>query len=357
MYGGAYRFFLSHLDPESAHRAGLSALRTARRIPGGMAMLRGRFPDPDERLQIHLWGSTFSHPLGVAAGLDKDGEAVEALLALGFSYVEVGTVTLRPQKGNVHPRIWRYPAEGALVNAMGFPSHGVDTLSARLLRLKPECPIGINIGKNRDVPLERAADDYCAVVQELPNRGLYLVVNVSSPNTPGLRSLQQPERLAALVAQVRSADSLQRPLLVKLSPDLDDAEAAEIAQAVVEAEASGIIATNTTTRRDGLPPEASERPGGASGAPLRDRARAVLRVLYRAVGHRVPIISVGGVHSADEVVDRVKAGASLVQAYTGFIYAGPRFPAHIVAGLRRIADDEGWTSIQSLVGVEASRAA
>lgn len=360
-YEQLYRGGLSRLDPEDAHVLALHGLGGAAWFPGGRRALRALAPEPDDRLRLRVWNLPFVNPLGVAAGLDKDGLAVESLLALGFSHVEVGTVTLRPQSGNERPRVWRAPERSAVINAMGFPSAGAAALRGRLLPLRPPGVVGVNIGKNADTPLERATEDYVALVEALFEVAQYITVNISSPNTAGLRSLQVADQLAAMLAELRAANERMaqvlrrrpRPLLLKLAPDLSDAELEGIADVAVANGALGIIATNTTTERAGLPQRYQDHPGGLSGAPLRERAQQVLRVLYRRVGGQIPLVGVGGVSSGADAIAHIRAGATLVQLYTGFIYGGPALPGRILRELSADADRNGWTSITELVGVDA----
>jgi dihydroorotate dehydrogenase len=357
-YGYLYRSGLSRLDPEDAHSLALRGLRGTARAPGGARALRALAPEPDDRLRLRVWDLPFVNPLGVAAGLDKDGLAVEALLALGFSHVEVGTVTLRPQPGNARPRVWRAPEHGAVLNAMGFPSGGAAAVRNRLLPLRPPGIIGINIGKNADTPLEQATEDYVALVEALFEVAQYITVNVSSPNTTGLRSLQMADQLSGLLTDVRAANERMgkilryppRPLLVKIAPDLTDAEIEGIAEAAIANGAVGIVATNTTIARAGIDPRFADHPGGLSGAPLRERAEQIMRVLYRRVGGQVPLVGVGGISSGADAVARIRAGATLVQLYTGFIYAGPALPGRILREMSADADRNGWRSITDLVG-------
>lgn len=361
LYGPLYRSVATRVDAERSHNMAIAGLAASARTPGGLSALSRLAPRDDDRLRLRLWDLPFANPVGIAAGLDKDARAVAALIALGYGHVEVGTVTLRPQPGNDRPRVWRAEERHALVNAMGFPSAGAAAVRARLLRLRPRAVLGINIGKNRDTPLEAAAEEYGALVTALFDVANYFTVNVSSPNTPGLRSLQLADGLSEILARVgeanqRSADLLEmnpKPVLVKIAPDLDDAEIEAVADAALAAGAAGIVATNTTTSRAGLPDEYTSLPGGVSGAPLREQALHVTRVLYRRLGGRLPIVGVGGIMTGADAVARIRAGATLVQVYTGFVYAGPAFAAEIVDALIADADAYGWRNITDIVGTDA----
>jgi dihydroorotate dehydrogenase len=362
VYELLYRTLIARVDAERAHHLALDALALAAQTPGGLAALSRFAPPPDDRLRLRVWDLPFANPLGVAAGLDKDAGAVEALIALGFGHVEVGTVTLRQQPGNPKPRLWRAVEQGAVVNAMGFPSNGSAVVRQRLVPLRPQGVIGINIGKNRDTPLDAAAEDYAGLVSALFEVANYITVNVSSPNTPGLRSLQMADELERIMAAVSEANQRAaefsgrnpKPLLVKIAPDLSETEIESVAGAVLSSGASGIIATNTTTSRDALPDRYRDLPGGMSGAPLRERANHVTKVLYRTLGTRIPIVGVGGISSGADAIERIRAGATLVQAYTGFTFAGPAFAGTILREMIEIADREGWKSITEIVGLDAS---
>lgn len=349
---------LGRIDPERAHSLALQSLAKASSAPGGTRALRSLSPDQDERLRVRLWGLPFANPLGVAAGMDKNAVAVKALLALGFGHVEVGTVTLRPQPGNDAPRLWRVPEEEAVINALGFPSQGAATVRNRLHTTRPQGIIGINIGKNREIPAEEAPQAYADLVLALADAASYITVNVSSPNTPGLRSLQMSDELEAILGAVTGANQkvatarkqLPRPILVKVAPDLSREELEAVGWSAVLGGADGIIATNTTTSRDGIPETYRDLPGGLSGPPLRARANAVVKTLHEAVGDRLPIVGVGGISNADDVIERMRAGASLVQLYTAFIYAGPSLPGTILRDLSAYVDREGLGSIAEITG-------
>ncbi len=361
MYRAIYAVLLRHLPPEAAHAAGLRLIRAAAAVPGG-AWLLSRFLAPrDPVLRVRALGLDFPGPLGLAAGFDKDGRGVAGLAALGFGFIEVGTVTARPQPGNPRPRMFRFPAERALVNRMGFNNAGAAALAARLRELRARraparrlgrgpgrghgpCPvIGVNIGKTKAVPEESAVADYVTSARLVAGVADYVVVNVSSPNTPGLRDLQAVSRLRPLLAAVRSAldeASPRRrvPLLVKIAPDLADADIDAVAGLALELGLDGIIATNTTISREGLRDSAAVAaagPGGMSGAPLKARALEVLRRLHARTSGRLVLIAAGGIETADDAWERLQAGATLVQAYTAFIYAGPLWPHRVHAGLAR----------------------
>jgi dihydroorotate dehydrogenase len=350
LYRAIYAALFRHLPPETAHAAGFWLIRAAAAIPGGTWLLR-RFLAPREAaLRVRALGLDFPGPLGLAAGFDKDGRGAAALAALGFAFVEVGTVTARPQPGNPRPRMFRFPAERALVNRMGFNNSGAAAVAARLRAMRgprrgPRPVIGVNIGKTKVVPEDEAAADYATSARLVAEVADYVVVNVSSPNTPGLRDLQAVGRLRPLLAAVRSAldeASPRRrvPLLVKIAPDLADADIDAIADLALELGLDGIVATNTTISREGLRDPAAVAAagaGGMSGAPLAARALDVLRRLHSRAGDRLVLIAAGGIETADDAWERLEAGAALVQAYTAFIYEGPLWPRRVHAGLARRA--------------------
>ena len=346
IYRGLYEGALRHLPPEAAHRLGFGLIKAAARVPGGAAALRHALAPNDPVLRVHALGLDFPGPLGLAAGFDKNGEGPVALAALGFGFVEVGTVTAHPQPGNPQPRMFRFPAERALVNRMGFNNEGAAALAARLRRLRAThaatMPIvGVNIGKTKAVPEEDAIFDYVTSAELVAGVADYVVVNVSSPNTPGLRDLQETEKLLPLLRAVRTAldaASPRRhvPLLVKIAPDLANEDVDAIADLALGMNLDGIIATNTTVSRDGLKdPEAVELagPGGMSGAPLKARALEVLKRIRARTGTYLCLIGAGGIETADDARERLDAGATLLQAYTAFIYEGPTWPRRIQQAL------------------------
>ncbi|MBO0984048.1 quinone-dependent dihydroorotate dehydrogenase [Rathayibacter sp. SD072] len=325
MYPVLFRTVLRRLDPERAHHLAFPVIRAL----GIVAPVVRRFTLPKEDRSVETLGLRFATPFGVAAGFDKDATAVLGLGALGFGHVEVGTLTARPQPGNDRPRLFRLVADRALINRMGFNNSGARAAAGRLARLRGvggRPVIGVNIGKSRVVSVDDAVEDYLVSARMLAPLADYLVVNVSSPNTPGLRGLQEIDKLEPLLGAVKDAADAT-PLLVKIAPDLSDDEVVRVAELAVRLGLDGIIATNTTLSRDGLETTASvvdaAGAGGLSGAPLAARSLAVLRVIRGVVPESFCVISVGGVETAADVRERLAAGATLVQGYTAFIYEGP----------------------------------
>jgi len=324
MFGVARRALFA-LPPERAHDVALGTLDWVMRV-GLARRLIGQVRDPRR-----LMGLTFANAVGLAAGLDKDGDHINGLTGLGFGFLELGTVTPVAQPGNPAPRLFRIPGHEALINRLGFNNQGVDHLVERVETAQANVPIGINIGKNRDTPLEHATDDYLRCLEAVYDSADYIVVNLSSPNTPGLRRLQEGQELTGLVQTLIArrdalADARGRraPLLVKIAPDLDDDPIRALVDALRECGVDGITATNTTIGRPDVREDpVAEEAGGLSGAPLRDRATAVVRLVRETAGPDLPIIAVGGILSAADAVEKMQAGADLVQIYTGFIYRGP----------------------------------
>ena len=355
MYRALYAVLLRRLPAEAAHRAGFALIRAAAAVPGLASALRLLMAPRDAALRVRALGLDFPGPLGLAAGFDKDAEGVAGLAALGFGFIEVGTVTAQPQPGNPKPRMFRFPAERALVNRMGFNNHGAAALAARLRALRSSGGggfrpiIGVNIGKTKVVPEEGAIADYVTSARLVAGVADYVVVNVSSPNTPGLRDLQSVDKLRPLLAAVRAAldeASPRRrvPLLVKIAPDLADADVDAVADLAVDLGLDGIIATNTTISRSGLHDSAAVAdagPGGLSGAPLKARALEVLRRLNDRAGDRLVLIAAGGIETADDARERLAAGATLLQAYTAFIYHGPFWPGRVQRSLAGFAASRG----------------
>jgi dihydroorotate dehydrogenase len=361
------RPLLFSLPPERAHHLAFGALRFAAAMPFGKSMLSALYAPPrDPALAIDALGLRFPTPIGLAAGFDKDAVGHEALLALGFGFVEVGTLTGDAQPGNPQPRMFRLPADRALVNRLGFNNGGAAGALPRLrARERERGIVGVNVGKTKKVPEEAAIDDYVKSTRLVAPYADYLVVNVSSPNTPGLRNLQSVEKLAPLLSAVARAidestasSATQPPLLVKIAPDLADEDVLAVADLALSLGLAGIVATNTTIARDGLAsPKALVSDvgvGGLSGAPLKERSLEVLRLLRGRVGTKLTLVSVGGIETGDDAWARITAGASLVQLYTGFIYGGPDTPGRIARELLARARSAGFAKVQDAIGSAAS---
>jgi dihydroorotate dehydrogenase len=311
------RKLLFQLDAEDAHELAVRQMIALQNIPIVLRAIE-RFCAPPPNARRELMGLSFPSPIGIAAGFDKNGLLMPMLAALGFGFVEVGTVTLRPQPGNPRPRLFRYPEHHALINRLGFNNDGADAVAERLQSWQRTVPLFVNIGKNRDVPIDAAADDYGACAAKLAPYADAVVVNLSSPNTPSLRELQRPEHLERILAAVG-------PAIVKIAPDIDDTMLAEICD-VCSTRARGMICTNTTIAR----PFASDEAGGLSGAPLMEPSTSILAKVRKRVGPNYPLIGVGGIFTSDDVRAKFAAGADLVQAYTGFVYEGPLWARRLV---------------------------
>jgi len=351
------RPLLFRLDPERAHGLAIAALRLAQALPGATSLLARRHLVADPALRQTLLGLEFPNPLGLAAGFDKDAVVVDAMAAMGFGFVEVGTVTPRPQPGNPRPRLFRHPDQRSLQNALGFNNHGLQAMRRRLARARrhrPASPVGVNVGKGRETPPAAALADYEELLGDAGGLGGladYLVVNLSSPNTPGLRDLQNESFLREVL---RAARALTRtPVLVKLSPDLEPEAAAGLAAAAVDAGAAGVVATNTSTDYTLLP--GARDAGGLSGQVLREKSRRVCLAIarrLRAADSGAVLISAGGVDSGAEAYARVRAGASLVQLYTALIYEGPSLPRRINHELLTLLERDGFGDIAQAVGAD-----
>jgi len=348
------RWCLFRFDPETVHRLAHAALHA---IPLGVA--RRRRPRADPALRVRVLGLEFDSPIGLAAGFDKGDASVGGLFGMGFSHVEVGTITPRPQSGNERPRVFRLPEHRALINRMGFNNDGAVVCAARLAALPAAArmgPVGVNVGKNKVTPNEQALDDYLACIDQLHRYADYLVVNISSPNTPGLRQLQEKDALDRLlrgcVARLHER-APGKPLLVKLAPDLEPEALDEAVEVAIAAGVAGIVATNTTLARAGVEthPRAAEA-GGLSGAPLTARSTDVIRRVARRAAGRVPVVGSGGVMTAEDAYAKLRAGASLVQVYTGFIYGGPGFPKRLNQGLLDLLARDGFSSVGQAIGAD-----
>jgi dihydroorotate dehydrogenase len=332
------------IEPETGHALALGALKRN--------LVPRPHPFEDPVLGISLWGREFANPVGLAAGFDKNAEVTDAMLAQGFGFVEVGSVTPRPQPGKPRPRLYRLPADGAVINRMGFNNQGQDVMARRLEARGNGGIVGVNLGKNLDT--EDAASDYVRGVEALAGLADYLVINVSSPNMPGLRALQGREPLAALIGAVKEAMPEQPPpLLLKIAPDLTDEDKRDIAEVALETAIDGIIATNTTVERPpGLTDRHRTEGGGLSGRPLRDMATAVLADIHRLTAGKIPLIGVGGIESGADAYARIRAGASLVQLYTALIYRGPGIANRIKRELAHLLRADGFERVADAVGAD-----
>ena len=383
-----YRFGLRPLlfkgfkaDPETVHRQTIdllawlateptrgAMLHQPTRLAAQAAMANSFSVDLQQHssLQQSLWGLSFENPLGLAAGFDKDGTAARAWPLLGFGFAELGTVTYYAQPGNPKPRMFRLVGDRAALNRMGFNNSGAAALSETLRKHWPEgnypMPIGINLGKSKITALEEAAEDYRKSFELLKEQGSYFVVNVSSPNTPGLRSLQAKEQLAPILETLQTANTANKPLLVKISPDLATEDIHDIVQLAQDCELSGIIATNTTINREGLKTKTiditgkavKDEAGGISGAPVTQRSTEVIRQIYQQTNGTLPIIGVGGIFTAEDAWAKITAGASLLQTYTGWVYEGPTMVKEILQGLTKKLEEQNLQNLSTAVGIDHS---
>lgn len=333
VYEQLVRPLLFSLDAETAHHFAIRSLQAAANFPPALRALRAFRPAPKPKT---VFGVTFRHPVGLAAGFDKNGVAIPSWAALGFGFIEIGTVTAKAQPGNPKPRVFRLPGREALINRLGFNNDGADVVAERLCKLResgrwPDIPVGINIGKSKITPLEEAADDYLHSFRQLAPLADYIALNISSPNTPGLRSLQGTDALRRLLQRIREEnDAMRKPVLVKIAPDLLPEDIEQIVATCGELGISGIIATNTTLDHSSVV-AASDESGGLSGKPLRDKSTAIVRSI-RALT-KLPIIASGGIFDAESAREKIDAGADLLQVYTGYIYRGPGLIREIVARL------------------------
>ncbi len=336
MFYPAIRKVLFQFDAETIHELTIKSLKSTGSTPLN-AFYKQRVTDKP----VNVMGIEFPNPLGLAAGLDKNGECVDAFAAMGFGFVEIGTITPRPQPGNDKPRIFRLPEANAVINRMGFNNKGVDYLVSQVRSSKFKGVLGINIGKNKDTPDENAKDDYIHCMKKVYDFATYITVNISSPNTPGLRALQYGDALNELLsalkieqAQLAKQYDKYVPIAVKIAPDLNEEEVQSIAKSLIDNNIDGVIATNTTLSREGVEGlEHGNEQGGLSGAPVKDKSTKVIRILAKALDNKLPIIGVGGIASSSDANEKLAAGASLVQIYTGFIYQGPSLIKEIVNGL------------------------
>jgi dihydroorotate dehydrogenase len=327
------RPLLFRLDPETSHAVTLHALRIAGNFPLSNWLLAQLYET--ESNPVQAFGLTFKNPIGLAAGYDKDALAIRGLAALGFGHIEIGTVTPQPQAGNPRPRVFRLVEDEAVINRMGFPSQGMLKVAGRMSKVggRRSVIVGVNLGKNKDTPLEEAARDYIALMKVFAPLADYLTINISSPNTVGLRRLQSREMLENLLGQInleRETWNLKLPILVKISPNLSEEELEDAVGVILDKGMDGIIASNTTLAREGVRSSLKGETGGLSGSPLKGRSEAVLSRVVNLVKGRVPIVSVGGIMNPEDAKKRLALGASLVQVYTGLIYRGPGFVKKII---------------------------
>lgn len=366
-YRSLLRPILFRLPPETAHELALHSLSFAGSLTRKIVGQRYA-TNPFGKLK--RFGLTFSNPVGLAAGFDKDGIALEPLASLGFGFIEAGTVTYHPQPGNDKPRLFRLPIDQALINRAGFNNDGAAAFAKRVSVHKPDCVLGVSIGKSKVATLESAVDDYVKSFELVYPVADYVAVNVSSPNTAGLRDMQRAQQLDALLSALQSRNqqlaiehsrSAGLPILVKLSPDLESADLLEIVDVVRRNNISGLIATNTTIARRGLQthPEkvSAAGEGGLSGKPLRQRSTEMIATLYSMTQGSMPLIGAGGIFTAEDAWEKISAGASLIQVYTGFIYEGPSIVRSINEGLRRIISSKGFVSLDEAVGSRATELA
>ncbi len=360
------------LDAEKAHEIGIESLRLGLASKFAQRISSRRFA-AQEFEHLERFGLRFANPLGVAAGFDKNGVVVNQLASLGFGFVEVGTVTFRPQKGNEKPRLFRLPADKALINRLGFNNDGAEVVAARLKKLDKQCVVGVNIGRNKDVSNDEAVENYLASFNLVFDVADYIAINISSPNTPNLRELQQVENLEELLKALQdrnrflsSASKLlespnrvakdrtqnSKPVLVKIAPDLNEKDIEAIVDTCIRYSIAGIIATNTTVSRDSLRTPEVEKlgAGGVSGSPIAGRSNEVIASVFKYSKGKLPIIGVGGIFTPEDAFEKLAAGASLLQAYTGFVYSGPAFAQTINNGVARILKDRGFTSLDEVVG-------
>jgi dihydroorotate dehydrogenase len=389
IYEKLIRPILFNISPETAHEFGIDALKIGLSSKFAQDFVAKRFAG-ESFGELERFGLAFKNPLGIAAGFDKNGVVFNQLAALGFGFVEVGTVTINPQKGNEKPRMFRLPEDKALINRLGFNNEGTAKVVERLKKIQPNCVLGVNIGKNKDVPNDAAIENYLASFDLAFEVADYVAVNVSSPNTPNLRELQKAENLEELLGELqkrnreRSAsvllavsgasrvrvekdvkedvsagrthdsrrDDSVTPLLVKIAPDLNESEIEAIVDIALKLNLAGIIATNTTINRSNLKSNINET-GGLSGKPLQKKSNEVIKKIYKYSNGKLPIIGVGGIFTAEDAFEKIAAGASLIQAYTGFVYQGLGFAKEINSGLARILKEKGFTNLDEAIGSQS----
>ena len=374
LYNSLIRHLLFRLSSETAHEFGIETLKIGLGSKFAQNLVEKRFAC-NEFGELKRFGLTFKNPFGIAAGFDKNAVVANQLCALGFGFIEVGTVTYRPQKGNPKPRLFRLPQDSALINRAGFNNFGAARAVERLKRSRPNCVLGVNIGKNKDVPNEQAIENYLQSLDLAHEVADYIAVNVSSPNTPNLRELQKADALEELLRELQKRNEVLssnsswqsttnkptevgtqnlKPVLVKIAPDLNDAEIESIVDICLRLKLDGVIATNTTVSRKGLQTSADEVEkignGGLSGKPLREQSNQVIKKIFQISKGKLPIIGVGGIFTAEDAFEKIAAGASLLQAYTGFIYQGFSFARDVNFGLAKILREKGFKDLDEAIG-------
>jgi dihydroorotate dehydrogenase len=353
IYEKLLRPALFNLQAETAHELGIEALRIGLSTAAAQKLAAKRFA-VEPFGEVERFGLKFRNPIGIAAGFDKNGKVVNQLAAVGFGFVEVGTITYEPQPGNEKPRLFRLPQDRALINRLGFNNEGAVAVVERLKSIKPACILGVNIGKNKTVAIEEATENYLKSFELAHSIADYIAVNISSPNTPNLRELQQAENLEELLSalQRRNMELGLRPLLVKIAPDLEETDIESIVNICLKHHVAGIIATNTTVRRDGLrtPKIEGVSTGGLSGQPLANLSNRIIGSVYRHSKERLPIIGVGGIFTPEDAFQKIASGASLLQVYTGFVYQGISLARDLNLGLGAILKERGFATLDEAVG-------
>lgn len=363
LYRNIAKPVLFRMDAERAHHLTVDGLGTASRVPGIAGLLHAMYGVASMPMtSMSLCGLHFPNPVGLAAGLDKNAGAVRGFSSLGFGFMEVGTVTPLPQPGNDRPRLFRLPPDEALINRMGFNNEGMEAMASRLRQAgRQRIPIAVNIGKNKNTPNDKAEDDYRKCIRALYAYGDFFVVNISSPNTPGLRNLQHGAELQSLIAAVKEEVNKQsaalrkpaKPVFVKIAPDMTDNELEYMVESLLASGVSGVIATNTTVGREGLTHSHSQETGGLSGKPLASRSTEMIRSVYRLTGGKLPIIGSGGIFTAQDAYEKIRAGASLVEVYTALIYKGPGLLRELNEGLIGLLKRDGFTHLSGAIGADA----
>ncbi|GGG55857.1 dihydroorotate dehydrogenase (quinone) [Paenibacillus radicis (ex Gao et al. 2016)] len=362
LYSSILKPVLFRMDPEKAHHLIIDGCHTAGKIPGVNGLMHAMYGVSEApELEVNLFGLRFPHPVGLAAGLDKNAKAIDTFSSIGFGFAEVGTVTPKGQPGNELPRLFRLPPDEALINRMGFNNDGAEAMARQLARRSiHRVPVAVNIGKNKVTANELAHEDYRACIKVLYPHGDFFVVNISSPNTPDLRALQHGDELRTLLSEVLEEMKLQaaktgaqpKPVLVKIAPDMTDEQLELTVATIQESGVAGIIATNTTLSREGLTHANAGEMGGMSGLPMKERSTEVIRAVYRQTEGKLPIIGSGGIFTAEDAYDKIRAGASLVEIYTSFIYKGPDVLRELTNGLKEKLRKDGYRSITEAVGAD-----